>query len=239
MIPKVIHYCWFGGKSKSKLIRKCIKSWKKYCPDFEIKEWNESNFNFSQSVYATQAYKEKKWAFVSDYARFVVLKKYGGIYLDTDVELLKPLDDELLSFDFVGFEDEKNVACGLIMGSHQDSYICDAMLKSYQNDVFLKNDGKLNLITVCQRMTELLKAKGLILNNTCQQIDSLKIYDSRYFNPKGIDGKGKITEVAYSVHHYNASWYTPKEKLIKFLGPKLTKKIVGILHKLKNNHEEN
>ena len=233
MIPKVIHYCWFGGKPKSRLMKKCMKSWKKYAPDFEIREWNESNFDFSNSKYAYEAFREKKWAFVSDYVRFVVLKQYGGIYLDTDVELLRPLDAELLRHDFAGFETAKSVASGLMMGTHSNGAICEKMLASYEEDSFVLHDGTFNLRTVCQRMTDLLVQDGLELEDRNQIVGELWVYESKYFNPLGLDGKGKVTPMAYSVHHYNASWYTPKEKLIKVIGPKNTKRIVKLLHSIK------
>ena len=227
MIPKVIHYCWFGGKPLPKLVKKCIKSWKKYCPDYEIKEWNESNFDLDVCAYVKQAYEAKKWAFVSDYVRHYVLFNEGGLYLDTDVEILKPIDD-LLKNDFMGFEDDKSVNCGLVFGASKNSKYCELMLNSYNNDNFILDNGKLNLFTVCQRTTSLLKEYGLNLDGKTQQVLGLTVYSSEYFNPLGVDGKGKITENSYSIHHYMASWYSKKEKFLKFLGPKFVKKLVKI-----------
>ena len=143
MTNKTIHYCWFGKNPKSKLILKCIDSWRKHCPDYEIKEWNEENFDVNCCDYVREAYEAKKWAFVSDYCRFYVLYNYGGIYLDTDVELLKPLD--ILSEDFVGFENQNRVNSGLIRGAVSKDLICKLMLDSYANDHFLKQDGSYNL----------------------------------------------------------------------------------------------
>ena len=123
-IPKVIHYCWFGGNPKPKLVQKCIHSWKKYCPDYEIIEWNESNFDISSCpLYVRQAYDVKKWAFVSDYARLKIIHTCGGIYLDTDVELIKSLDSLLEYNAFFGFEDGKYVATGLGFGAVSDNCV--------------------------------------------------------------------------------------------------------------------
>ena len=233
MIPKKIHYCWFGRNKKSKLIKKCIKSWKKHCPDFEIIEWNEDNFDVSSCRYIKEAYENKMWAFVSDYARHDILYKNGGIYLDTDVEILRPLDEELLSTEFLGFELPKAVNSGLIYGAESGSELCRKMLDSYNNDRFVLEDGKLNKYTVCQRMTAILAECGLVLNDTCQTVGNVKIYDTSYFNPIGIYKDGKIQPNSYSVHHYNCSWHTPKERIADFLGPKVTKILIKILHFVK------
>ena len=118
MIPKIIHYCWFGYNKKPELIEKCIESWHKFLPDWEFREWNESNYNVNKNEYIKEAYKQKKWAFVSDYARFDILNQYGGVYLDTDVELLKPISDEILQHEaFTGFQSNNRVNPGLIYGS--------------------------------------------------------------------------------------------------------------------------
>ena len=127
MIPKVIHYCWFGRNEKSELIKRCIDSWKKYCPGYDIVEWNEDNCDLNSCTYVKEAYEAKKWAFVSDYIRHFVLEQYGGIYLDTDVELLKPLDS-FLSGNFVALENEHSIASGLIMGCEKQNWFCEEML---------------------------------------------------------------------------------------------------------------
>ena len=222
MYKKSIHYCWFGGNPKSDLIKKCQESWKRYCPDYEIIEWNESNFDINCCDYVKEAYAAKKWAFVSDYCRFYVLYHHGGIYLDTDVELIKPLDD--LPDTFVGFENQSTCNSGLIRGADKGDEICRRMLESYNCDRFLLEDGRYNTKTVCIRETELLKEYGLVLNNKMQQIAGIRIYPSEYFSPKDyLTEELKITENTISIHHYDASWYTDEDKLAAQLRAKYRK----------------
>lgn len=234
MIPKKIHYCWFGKNKKSKLIKKCIKSWHKICPDFEIIEWNEDNFDVNVCEYTKQAYENKKWAFVSDYCRFYVLEKFGGIYLDTDVELLKPLDG-FLSSPFAGFEKGDSVNTGLIMGCEACDSLCRAMLQEYNSDKFVI-DGSLNLKTVCERVTAYLCNYGLELNNTTQKVENYVIYDSTYFNPFDMDtGKINLTENSVSIHHYAASWCSRRSRargriyriLCRLFGKKFADRVRG------------
>lgn len=155
MIPKKIHYIWFGRNPLPELALKCIESWKKYCPDYEIIEWNEDNFDISKNLYAKQAYEAKKWAFVSDYARVKILYKYGGIYLDTDMEILKNIDKLINSQSFTGFEDCKNIAFG-IYGSRPKSEILKMLLDSYDNDRFILDNQMLNTKTIVTRLTDIL-----------------------------------------------------------------------------------
>ncbi len=202
---KTIHYCWFGRNPKPALIKKCIESWKKYCPDYEIIEWNEDNFDVNCCDYVREAYEAKKWAFVSDYCRFFVLYHQGGIYLDTDVELLKSLDN--LGGSFVGFETKKEVNSGLIRGAEKGDKICKLMLDSYHTDHFRNKNGMLNLMTVCTRETEILCQFGLQKNNQLQSIQDTVIYPTEYFNPTDREtGKIHITNSTVSIHHYAGSW---------------------------------
>ncbi|MDF2557766.1 MAG: mannosyltransferase [Bacillales bacterium] len=205
MIPKIIHYCWFGRNEKSDLIKKCISSWQKYCPDFEIKEWNEDNFDISCCPYVSEAYQARKWAFVSDFCRFQVLFEYGGIYMDTDVELLKPIDS-LLGESFVGFEDNEHIAPGLIMGCEKGNQLCKDMIEEYTHDNFIK-EGNLNCLTVCDRVTKKLVEMGLVRDGSYQEIYNFKVYPTEFFNP--IDRRkntNNLTLNSYSVHHYAATW---------------------------------
>ena len=210
MIKKTIHYCWFGGNPLPELVKKCIESWKRFCPEYEIKEWNETNFNINCCQYVKEAYEAKKWAFVSDYCRFWVLYQQGGIYLDTDVELIKSLDD--LPESFVGFEDQTICNSGLIRGAQKGDRICAEMLDSYQKDHFLLKDGTYNTQTVCVRETNILKAAGLIQDGKKQTVADTHIYPAEFFSPKSfLTGKLSITTNTYSIHHYNGSWYSEEE----------------------------
>ena len=112
MIPKKIHYCWFGRGEKPKLARRCIASWKKFCPDYEIIEWNEDNFDINTNAYMQMCYEQKRYAFLTDYLRLLIIQEHGGVYFDTDVEVVKPLDDLLDSGAFFGFETDQYVNTG-------------------------------------------------------------------------------------------------------------------------------
>lgn len=217
MIPKIIHYCWFGRGAMPKLAHKCIKSWKKHLPDYEIKEWNEDNFDVNIIPYTEEAYKSKKYAFVSDYARFKILYEEGGIYVDTDVEVLKNLDKFLNNETFTGFECNERVAPGLILGSERESVFMKKMFESYNKSHFIKNDGTLNTETVVQRITEILVKSGLKLNGEYQKISGLSVYPTDYFSPKSYaTGKIHLSSNTYSIHHFAASWKPKYQKAEKY-----------------------
>jgi hypothetical protein len=218
MIPKIIHYCWFGGNPLPELAKKCITSWKHFFPDYEIKEWNESNYNVYKIPYISEAYSAKKYAFVSDYARFDILYTYGGIYFDVDVEVIKPFDAILQNGGFMGLESVGKIAAGLGIGCNAGLGIgCNAglgivyqILEFYATIHFLNSDGSYNLHTVVEYVTAILKEQGLKDENTIQHLDGLTIYPVEYFCPKSfVTGKLKITENTYSIHHYDGSWLSP------------------------------
>lgn len=215
-IPKTIHYFWFGKKEKPKIFYKCIESWKKFCPDYEIKEWNEENFDVNINKYTKQAYEKKKYAFVSDYARFYILYNYGGIYLDIDVEILKKIDELLSNNMFLGFEDLNYVNPGLIMGAKKnDNTIRDIL------DIYDKFEGFPEYShTICNITTDyLVDNKNLDVNsNEIQNLDGLTVYPMEYFCACDlITKKIKPTKNTYTVHHYNASWLPMKEKIKNFI----------------------
>lgn len=235
-----IHYCWFGNNPKSPLILNCIKSWHKYCPSAEIIEWNESNFDINTSIYSKEAYEAKKWPFVSDYCRFYVLYNFGGIYLDTDVELLRPISD--LPLNFVGFENKRYVASGLIRGAQKKDWFCKQMLESYNRDKFLLPDGSYNLVTVCERETSLLIEHGLKLDNKTQTVKDITVYASEYFCPLNSRTRElAITKNTYSIHHYAASWckeesnfyYTTYKKLSQFFPNNLSLALTTVITNIK------
>lgn len=211
VIPKVIHYCWFGENPLPELAKICIDSWKKYLPDYEIKEWNETNFDLNSCEYIREAYNCKKWAFVSDYARFWILYNYGGLYFDTDVEIIKPMNDILKCGSFMGFENMGNaefkVAPGLGLGANPGLGLYKEILEMYNSSHFLNNDGTLNLLTVVDRTTNILKKHGLKNKNEKQTIEGVTIYPFDYFCP--IDcatGRKSITSNTRSIHWYMDSW---------------------------------
>jgi mannosyltransferase OCH1-like enzyme len=210
-IPKVINYCWFGNNEKSELILKCIASWKKYLPDYEIKEWNETNFNVNCCDYVAEAYKAKKWAFVSDYCRMWVLYNFGGVYFDTDVELIKS-PGVIFDNPTIGFESKENLNPGLVFACEQGNWFCYEMLESYAQDYFYK-EGKMNCATICDRSTKIFLSYGLRLNNKLQQIKGYNVYPSDYFNPMGSKGGYlKITLNTISIHNFAGTWIDDETK---------------------------
>ena len=215
MIPKTIHYCWFGGNPLPELAVKCIKSWKKYCPDYQIVEWNEDNFDISAApLYVRQAYEAKKWAFVSDYARIQIVYENGGIYYDTDVEVVKSPEHLLGYSAWFGFEEEKQVATGLGFGAEKGAPILAAMLADYRDIPFVLEDGSFDLTPCPVRNTAALVRAGLILDNTQQLLPgNIAVFPKDWFCPLDyLTGKLCKTKDTVSIHRYAASWYTEKEK---------------------------
>lgn len=213
-IPKIIHYCWFGGNPLPKKDYICIESWKKYCPDYEIIEWNELNFDLNKNAYMKEAYEAHMWGFVSDYARLDIIFQYGGIYLDTDVELVRNLDDLLEQKAFMAFENETAVSPGLIIAAEPQNFtIKDMMEHIYGNRHFRRIDGTYDTVASPRMVTEYLVGKGLVCNNKFQNIDGILIYPKEYFCPKDyLTGQISMTENTYSIHHFNASWQTQRQK---------------------------
>lgn len=239
-VSKHLHYCWFGRGEKSDLIRKCIASWHEQMPDAEITEWNEDNFDLDFCPYVREAYDAKKWAFVSDVCRFYVLSTFGGIYLDTDVELLRPLDD--LPDTFAAFETPRVVASGLVRGALPGDEISLAMLDSYRADHFLLSDGTENTLTVCVRETALFTERGLLLNGKTQTVAGVTVYAPDFFCPLNYTtGKLRLTENTRSIHHYSGTWesaqqkYTngKRQKLCRFLPKKFAGRVAFVLGYLK------
>ncbi|MDE6491924.1 MAG: glycosyl transferase [Lactobacillus sp.] len=230
-IPKVIHYCWFGGNPLPALAEKCIASWRKYFPDYEIKRWDESNFDINQIPYTAQAYEAKKFAFVSDYARFKILYEEGGLYFDTDVEVIKSMDDIIAAGPFIGCENQfqsirenttedpglgLGVNPGLGIGATPRLTLLKELLSMYDSISFRNPDNSLNTKTIVEYTTEYLCGQGLKNSPCIQNVSDFKIYPKEYFCPQDYkSGKIEITENTYSIHHYAESWHGGKEKLYK------------------------
>ena len=215
MIPRVIHYCWFGRKPLPPLAQRCIESWQNYLPDYEIKEWNEDNFDIDILPYTADAYAAGKYAFVSDYARFWILYKSGGVYFDTDVELIRSLDDVLARGPFMGFEiANKNrlaVAPGLGLAAEPGMPLYQKILSRYETMSFAREDGSLNPYTMIPMVTELLVAAGLKGDGTIEHIAGIDVYPPDWFNPfDDLTGRLNKTENTRSIHWFAKSWMEPE-----------------------------
>ena len=252
MIPKIIHYCWFGRTTLPPLAIKCIESWKKYLPDYEIKEWNEDNFDVNIIPYTKEAYEAKKYAFVSDYARFWILYKYGGLYFDTDVEVIKPINDIIAKGSFMGCENdvENNrttaiavapglglgVNPGLGLGVNPGLGLYKDMLELYASLHFVDSAGNYNLKTVVDYTTEVLCKYGLKNVPGIQYVGGVYVYPIEYFCPISVkDGKLRITSNTRTIHHYAQSWQSPVRKygrkIILLLGGEKLKRFLKMLLK--------
>jgi hypothetical protein len=213
-IPKIIHYCWFGGNEKPDIVKKCIKSWKQNLTDYEIKEWNEDNFEVKNHSYVREAYESGKYAFVSDYVRVYALYNYGGIYLDTDVELFKSFDDLLNHDSFWGFEQGDFIATSTI-GAVKGNKLIKRFLDSYQEKAFIRKDGSYDHSTNVALITDILKGKGLVLDGSYQEISGLgTFYPQTFFSPYDyINCRKLITKDTYAMHYFYKSWLPPYTRI--------------------------
>ncbi|MGV0922665.1 glycosyltransferase family 32 protein [Empedobacter tilapiae] len=240
MIPKIIHYCWFGGSKLPQELIDYIEIWKRLMPDYEIIKWSEDNFDVMKHHYTKEAYKARKYAFVSDYCRVFVLKEYGGIYMDTDVEVIKAFTPLLNNNSFIGFEDYNKIGTSVI-GATKDSIFIQEILKLYDSINFVTENGKLNLTTNVDLITNYIRKNGVNLNGeTVNYEDKLTIYSKDYFSPIVFDTKKiSITENTFSIHHFSQSWNPSlhffiqrvKRVLIFCIGLKMTRKIIDKVKK--------
>lgn len=214
-IPKRIHYIWFGGNPLGELERACITSWETHCPDYEIVRWDESNFNVRVCSYISEAYDAGKWAFVSDFARLWVLVNYGGIYLDTDVELLRPLDAFLSHEAFSGFETDASVSTG-ILACEKGSPLFKALLNDYSSRHFKRDDGSFDMTTNVKVITDELLTRGLKPNGRYQVVEGLTLYPTEWFSPKDQEtGEIRSSEHTCAIHHFGGSWLSPADREVR------------------------
>lgn len=215
MIPKTIHYCWFGGSEKPEKAKKCIASWKKNCPDYEIREWNEGNFFLEDCPrYVWDAYEARKYAFVTDYVRLKVIYEYGGFYMDTDVELLKSLDPFLTDKGVIGFENDEFVNSGQMLAAEAGHPVLTEMMECYNEVSFNCPDGRMYLLGCPHVNTNVLVCHGLKKNGREQTVAGFHVYPADWFNPlDSATGVLNKTENTVSIHWYSMSWISPAKRL--------------------------
>lgn len=232
MIPKIIHYCWFGRRPLPPLAEKCIASWWYFFPDYEIREWNEDNFDVNRLTYTADAYSAEKYAFVSDYARFWVLYNHGGVYFDTDVEVIRPMDDVLKSGPFMGFEicgDGRPIAVapGLGLAAEPGMPLYREILDRYEAMSFSMEDGSLNPYTMIPMVTELLVAKGLKGDGSIEHVGDVDIYPPDWFNPfDDLTGRLRKTKNTRTIHWFAKSWMPP-EPTWKIFAKRVVRRLLG------------
>lgn len=209
-IPKIIHYCWFGGKPKPEDVVKYMETWKKCCPDYEIMEWNEENFDVNCNQFVKEAYEAKKWAFVADYARLTALYNYGGVYIDTDIEILKSFDDLLDKEGFLGWEEMTVKICTAVIGAQKGAeWIKAFMERYYDHSKFLLDDGSYDMVPNVVKLTELFAEKyGLDVQKEHQVLtNGIEIFPREYFSPMDwYSGIADTTQNTYTIHHFANSW---------------------------------
>jgi len=235
MIPKIIHYCWFGRNPIPDDAKKYIDSWKKYLPDYTIKEWNEDVFDLKTNMYVKEAYDSKKWAFITDYVRLYALLTEGGIYMDTDVEVLRNLDIFLNEKGFSGFERINAVPTGIMAAEKGHPFIAE-LIHEYDNIHFLKDNGELDLTTNVVRITNTAVKNGLDLNNKKQTVCDFTFFPKEFFCPKNPrTGEIEISSNTYTIHHFAGSWDTEnrfRRTIKRILPVSIKKKIVWAMDKL-------
>lgn len=223
MIPKIIHYCWFGKGEMPKLMKRCLRSWKKFCPDWKIICWDEDSFDVNSTLWTKQAYEAKKYAFVSDYVRLKALHEMGGVYVDTDLQLIKPLDDYLKHDAFVGFENKISVAT-CIIGAVAGHPVIRTWLDYYKDRSYIV-DGKGNTEPNVIFITKDMVSRGLVIDNTRQSVDGVEVYPQTWFCPQNIEGENREkSRNTVSIHHFTSSWRSPKgQKSMKMAKRRSTK----------------
>lgn len=238
MIPKIIHYCWFGRGEMPQLAKDCIASWHKYMPDWKYKLWDEDNFDVNSVPYTAEAYEAKRYAFVTDYVRLYALQTEGGVYMDTDVEILKPLDDLLHLKAFTGYEGSKYLppVTGLMASEAGGEWVTE-QLQSYQGEHFINKDGTLNTITNTQRISAIMKANGFISDGQKQQYKDLTVFPPDFFCPRQTTGEFLLTDNTYCDHHFMGSWSDMekagwKGMIKRLVGPRMMIRLIKFKRKI-------
>lgn len=213
MIPEIIHYCWFGSKEIPPKEKLCIESWKKHFPKYKFIKWNEENFDFNSTTFCKQAYEMKKYAFVSDYVRAKVLYEYGGLYFDTDYEILKPIDALITTGNnILGWENRSNIGTAF-MAFEAKHPVMQCFLKYYENHAFMDERGRLDNTANVTLLTDILVSNGLKIDRRLQIVKDLIIYPREYFYPKKLsENEFRVTPDSYGIHHYSMSWLTERQK---------------------------
>lgn len=207
MIPKIIHGIWFSGEPMPELYKKCLESWKKYAPEMEIKIWDLETYKPKDCLFFEQAIEHKNWSFASDYARADILRRYGGVYMDLDVEMLRPIDDLLYNDAYMSFESLERIECGSGMGAGPGHPIMQEICESYEKRPYLKEDGTWDNSTCPVRYTQVIEKHGLAKNGGFQFVDDITVYPFEVLTGKSFDtGIVYNTELSLTVHHHNGSW---------------------------------
>lgn len=228
VIPKIIHYFWFSGEKKTDLAEKCIESWKQTCPDYEIKEWNADNYDVSMNAFAYGAYKQKKWAYVSDYARLDTVFRYGGIYLDLDVILYKKMDALLKHDFFVGFGPIRDIEAAAF-GAKPGCQIVKEMLDIYENKEFDSNTSMTLLQLQPMLLDRFFEKKGFMINGKYQEKDRIAIYPRDIFSAKNwFTGEYELADAAVGIHECAGGWTGNGGKSSKQIKMEGTKKLIEI-----------
>ena len=232
MIPRIIHYCWFGRGQMPEMALKCIESWHRYMPDYEYKLWNEDNFDVNSVPYVKEAYEARKFAFVTDYVRLYALYHEGGIYMDTDVEVLKPYDDLLTLTGFTGYEGSKyRPPVTGTMASVPGGEWVKEQLKAYDDIHFIREDGSFDLTTNTVRISKIMDTGGFVRDGKQSQYKDMTIFPSEFFCPRQTTGEFLLTENTYCDHHFLGSWSGGKKK--NWLKAILGKRLLTVFIKLK------
>ncbi len=212
MIPKVIHYCWFGGRPLPQTAEARLATWRRHLPGYEIRRWDESTFDLSASRFSREAADRSDWAFVSDYARLRIVHEHGGIYLDTDVEILGPMDDLLAYQAFFGFQQDQTVNTGHGFGAVPRQPVVAALLAAYEAQAFVRPDGSPDRTPCPKRDAPVFEQLGFRLDGTRQERHGVVILPAECFSPKSFEsGQVAVTPQTYGIHHFDASWHSPLE----------------------------